>query len=178
MSKKTSWHEFTKKALKEIGKEWGYAVSESEKVMVIAKTFSMFRHQITGKGYEILRKGAEERESHVLSYKPDVVWKKGRYYKAIFEVECLDERMSGIKKRKYAIGSMMLAYLAMIEKSAKYLIIISNNESLYRELVKFKHIISLEHEDCIHTYCLTAHNPPNINIGLKELLSKVFIKNY
>lgn len=174
MPRKTSWHEIAKEALKEIGKEWGYAVSESEKEMVFATKFRMFRHRLYGKGNEIIKGGASERKPHVLSYKPDVVWKKGRNYRAIFEIEFLDERKSGIEKRKYAIGSLMLAYLAMVEKSVEELYFVTNNESLCREISTFKQIIPLKHEDCTYTLFLSAQNPPHIKRGLQEFLSTHF----
>ncbi len=172
MPKKTSWHEFAKKALKEIGKEWGYTVSESENVMFFAKKFSMVSLSVRIKGQKVTKGGASERKPQTMSYKPDVVWKKGRNYRAIFEIECLDETRSGIEKRKYAIGSLMLAYLAMIEKSAKCVVFVTNNKSLYREMRIFKGFIPLEYGDCIHGLYLRARTP----LIMKELLDTYLSK--
>jgi len=159
-----------KEALKEIGKERGYNVSESEKEMVLATKFKMFRHQIKGKGWEILYGGAAERKAHTLSYKPDVVWKKGRFYRAIFEIEYLNQRKDAMEKRKYAIGSLMLAYLAMVKKSARFLVFVTNNKDLYREILTFKKLIPVEHKDGAHTLYLKAGNQSNIKIGLQKFI--------
>jgi len=176
MPKKTSWHEMAKEALKEIGKEWGYSVSESEKELFFASKFRLFNHQISGKGWEIIREGATERKPYTLSYKPDVVWKKEHNYRAIFEIEYLPQRKSAMEKRKYAIGSLMLAYLAMVEKSVKSLVFLTNNQNLYREILTFKRIIPLEYEAFTHTLCVKASNLPNIKKGLNELLSAMLKK--
>jgi hypothetical protein len=170
MPKVASWHEIAKKALKEIGTEWGYNVSESEKEIVFGTKFSIFRHKITGKGYEVIREGAAKRKPHTLSYKPDGVWKKGRNYRAIFEIECLDEIKRGTAKRKYAIGSLMLAYLAMIKNSVKNVVFVTNNENLYREIKTFKELISLEHGECIICITVKARDPLSIKKGIENYL--------
>jgi len=159
-----------KKALKEIGKERGYDVSESEKEMVLASKFKMFRHEIKGKGWKITYGGPAERKAHTFSYKPDVVWKKRRSYRAIFEIEYLNPRSNAMEKRKYAIGSLMLAYLTMVEKPMRFLVFVTNSKDLYREILTFKKLVPLEYKDSTHTLYLKAHNELNIKIGLQKLI--------
>ena len=125
MPKEVRWHKMVKEGLEEIGENKGYDVSESEKEIVLASRFKMYV--------------GERRKIYTLAYKPDVVWKKGRRYKAIFEIEYLNpQRTSQIMdKRKYSIGSLMLAYLAMIKKSVRRLIFITNNRNLCSEIASF-----------------------------------------
>jgi hypothetical protein len=53
--KEARWHEMVKEALKEIGEEREYDVSESEKEMILpSKRFRMFRYRIEGRGLEII----------------------------------------------------------------------------------------------------------------------------
>ena len=170
MPKEARWHKMVKEALKEIGKERGYDVSDSEKEIVFASKFRMFRHQIKGKSWEIIYGGSAERKPHALSYKPDVVWKKGRHHRAIFEIEYLNPRSSAMEKRKYAIGSWMLAYLAMVQKSVKFLVFVTNNKDLYREILTFKHLVHPKYMDSTHTLYMKAQNQLNIMVGLYEFL--------
>jgi len=173
MVKEPRWHEMVKEALKEIGKERGYDVSESEKEMVFAsKKFKMFRHQIKGRGSEIIYGDAAEREVHTLSYKPDCVWKKRRSYRAVFEIEYSNPRSNAMEKRKYAIGSWMLAYLAMVEKSVRFLVFVTNSKDLYREILTFKRLVPLDYvKDSTRNLYLKARNQLNIKIGLQKLIA-------
>jgi len=170
MPKEASWHKMVKDTLKDVGKERGYDVSESEKEMVLASKFRMFRHQIRGKGREITYGDPEERKTHTFSYKPDVVWKKRRFYRAVFEIEYLNPRSIVMEKRKYAIGSWMLGYLAMVKKSVKFLVFVTNNKDLYLEIMTFKKLIPLEYKDSTHTLYLKAHDQFNITRGLREFI--------
>ena len=161
-----------KKALRKIGKERGYDVSESEKEMVFGSRFKMFDFKEMFSKSKLVFSDTDERKVYTLSYKPDVVWKKGQLYKAVFEIEYLDPQGKLSGKRKYAIGSLMLAYLAMNEKSIKSLIFITNNLSLYREIVTFKNLMSLKYSKNTHTLCFTADDQPSINYGLQRYIIK------
>ena len=174
MPKQARWHEKVKQALKEIGKERGYNVSESEKEMVLAAKFKMFDFKIKTYGSQRYELDIEKRKPHTFSIKPDGVWKKGHIYRAIFEVEYLKASNSQkpMGKRKYSIGSFMLSYLAMIQKSIKYTAFITNNENLYREIVTFKHLIPLKHRKNTYTLCLKASDQPSIKQGLEETFVK------
>ena len=124
MPKENRWHEAVKQVLKEIGEDRGYDVEESEQEMIISKRFGMYDH--------------EKREIHSLSYKPDVVWKKRHRYVAIFEIEYLNPKSTSklMEKRKYAIGSLMLGYVATLHKSIDNLFFITNSEPLCAEMAK------------------------------------------
>lgn len=156
--------------LKEIGKERGYDVSESEKEIVLASKFRMFRRRIEGRGWEIIFGDAAERKAHTFSYKPDVVWKKGHLNRAVFEIEYLNPKSSAKEKRKYAIGSLMLAYLAMVKKSVRFLVFVTNSMELYREIKTYKELVPLEYKDRTHTLYLKAGNRFNIKIGLQKFI--------
>lgn len=169
------WHEMVKEALKETGKERGYDVSESEKEMVLAEKFREFHFELVGAVSDVKDYGKARREPHTFSYKPDGVWKKGLIYRAIFEVEHLRARnSSSIKaKRKYSVGSFMLSYLAMIKKSARHTVFITDNRILYHEIVTFKQLILLGYRKRTHTLFLKADNPYNIKVALeKPLINK------
>lgn len=161
-----------KEALKEIGKERRYDVSESEKEMVLAEKFSKFDFHLVGKGLDVKDYGKSKREPHTFLYKPDGVWKKGHIYRAIFEVEHLRARNNSsiMGKRKYSIGSLMLSYLAMVQKSVKYTVFITDNINLYREIVTFKNLIPLKHRENTYTLCLKANDRYNIKVGLEKTL--------
>jgi len=135
MPKKISWHEMVKEILKEIGKNRGYDVSESEKEMMFAKKFAIYE--------------GDKRAKHTLSYKPDVVWKEGHRYRAVFEVEYVNPNRitQTTTKRKYAIGSLMLAYLAMINKSVNSLVFITNSENLCSEIALYLKLAEIEYSE-------------------------------
>ena len=141
MPKETRWHQKVKEALKKLGEEKGYDVSESEQEILLASRFKRFSN--------------EKREIHALSYRPDVVWKKRHIYRAIFEVEYLNPRskMHLMDKRKYAIGSLMLASLARMQKSVECLVFITNDEALCGEIAKFVQSASIEHLDNTYYLC-------------------------
>ena len=139
MPKQVRWHEMVKKVLKEIGENRGYNVSESEKEMLFTKKFPMYV--------------GDKRKKHTLAYKPDVVWKKGHRYRAVFEVEYMNPNriIQTTSKRKYAVGSLMLSYVAMINKSVEHLVFITNSENLCNEIVKYLKLAEIEYsEDNIH----------------------------
>ncbi len=160
-----------KKALKEIGKERGYDVSESEKEITFASKFRMFRYSIEGRGSALIYDHAlPERKAHILSYKPDCVWKERHLYRAIFEIEYLSPRSRAMERRKYAIGSWMLAYLTMVNKSMRFLVFVTNSKDLYREILVFKKLVTLEYKDSTHTLYLKARDQLNIKIGLQEFI--------
>lgn len=172
MPKEIRWHKLVKEALKEIGKKRGYDVSESEKEMILADKFKMVKFAVGISGSQKYDYDVKKRETHTFSYKPDGVWKKGHIYRAIFEVEHLKIRNGSriTAKRKYSIGSFMLAYLAMFQKSASHIVFITDNLNLYREIVTFKQLIPLEHRKYTHTLFLRASNHPSIKRGLEETL--------
>ena len=80
MPKEARWHEMVKGALKEIGKERGYDVSESEKEMVLVSKFKLFRYRSKSPELDAILADANKRKAYTFSYKPDGVWKKGRSY--------------------------------------------------------------------------------------------------
>jgi len=144
MPKENRWHQTVKQVLKEIGEDRGYNVEESEKEMIFSKRFTIYI--------------GDKKEIHSVSYKPDVVWKKGHQYKAIFEIEYLNPKGTSqlMNKRKYAIGSLMLGYVAMLDKSVDNLYFVTNSEPLCSEMGKlmefadvknFKNVIYLYAED-------------------------------
>ena len=138
--------------------------------MVLASRFRLFHHWSAGWGRDIFFLEASKRKVHTLSYKPDGIWKKGRSYRAIFEIEYLNPRSRGIEKRKYAIGSWMLAYLAMIQKSAKFMVLVTNNADLYREITTFRYLVRHEYMGSTHALYLKAGNKFNIMVGLKQFI--------
>jgi len=135
MPKQVRWHEMVKKVLKQIGENRGYDVSESEKEMLFTSKFTMY--------------DGEQRKKHTLAYKPDVVWKKGHRYRAVFEVEYVNPNRitQTMNKRKYAIGSLMLAYLAMIRKSVRRLVFITNSEDLCNEIANYLKLAEIEYSE-------------------------------
>lgn len=133
MPKEARWHKMVKDVLKEIGEGRGYDVSESEKEMILASKFKMY--------------DKEKSRIHTFLYKPDVIWKKGHRYRAIFEIEYLNPQRTSqvMAKRKYSIGSFMLGYLAMIKKSVRRLVFITNNEDLCSEIASFQALTPLKY---------------------------------
>lgn len=132
MPKEPRWHQTVKEVLKEIGEGKGYDVSESEQEMLFSSKFKMFN--------------GEKRKVHSFLYKPDVVWKKKHIYRAIFEIEYLNPKSSSqlMEKRKYSIGSFMLAYIAMIRKSVYRLVFITNSDELCQEIAKFNQLANVK----------------------------------
>ena len=159
MSKQVSWHEMVKKVLKEIGEDRGYDVSESEKEMLFTKKFTMYV--------------GDKRKKHTLAYKPDVVWKKGHRYQAVFEVEYVNPNRitQTTSKRKYAVGSLMLSYLAMINKSFEHLVFITNSENLCNEIAKYLKLAEIEYsEDNIHWVFIDYISRHSLTKELEDVL--------
>lgn len=50
-----------------------------------------------------------------------------------------------MNKRKYAIGSLMLAYLAMVRKSVRRVVFITNSENLCNEIAIYLKLADIEH---------------------------------
>jgi len=118
-----NWHERVKRVLKEIGESRGHDVSESEQEMFLTRRVSLYI--------------GDEVKLHTLTYKPDVVWKKGGKYYAIFQIEYLKATQQATEKRKYALGSLLLAALSAREKACNKVIFVTNNENLCNEIGKF-----------------------------------------
>lgn len=118
--KKTSWHQRVKEVLKEIGESRGYDVSESEQEIHFTKRVSIYI--------------GDPIKLHTLTCKPDVVWKKGDKYRAVFQIEHAE---NGVEKRKYALGNLFLTLISLRKKSWSKLIYVTNNESLCDEIGKF-----------------------------------------
>ena len=159
MPKETRWHETVKEVVKEIGEKKGYNVSESEKEIILASRFKMY--------------DSERRKIHTLAYKPDVVWKKGREYRAVFEIEYLNPKRSSqiMDRRKYSIGSLMLAYLAMMKKSIRSLVFVSNNRNLCSEIASFIHLTPIKYFDEHILYLAVAETSHS---DLIKVLGKMF----
>ena len=167
------WHKMVKECLKKIG--------ENNILFLILKSPQKFSDRdflLVGKGSRVMDYGKAEREPHIISYKPDCVWKKGQTYRAIFEVEHLKEEARATEKRKYSIGSYMLGYLAYIQKLAKYLVFITDHSGLYIEIVTFKKLLPFEHQKRIHELCIGALrgslNRPNMMIALEQTIVKTW----
>jgi hypothetical protein len=79
------------------------------------------------------------------------VWKKGHKYKTIFEIEYLNPKNPEqlMDKRKYAIGSLMLGYVAMLHKSIDTLYFVTNSEPLCGEIAKLIKLANLSTEERI-----------------------------
>ena len=133
MPKEPRWHQTVKEVIKEIGQSREYDVSESEQEMLFSSKFTMF--------------SGKKRKIHTFSYRPDVVWKKNHIYRAIFEIEYLNPRsnLQLMEKRKYSIGSLMFAYIAMMKKSIKHLVFVTNSEDLCEEIAKFIQLTDVKH---------------------------------
>lgn len=162
MPKEPRWHQKVKDILKELGEKEDYDVSESEKEILLSSRFKRFVD--------------EKRQIHAFAFRPDVVWKKGHLYRAIFEVEYLSPRSKAqlMEKRKYAIGSLMLAYLAMVQKSIENLVFITNNEALCAEIAKFVQLADIEHFNCISYLAEST----NVRSSLAKSLKKVIAKEW
>lgn len=74
----------------------------------------------------------ETPKKHILTYKPDVVWKKGIRYYAIFEVEFLPRGQ--VEKKKYSVGTFLLGLIALCEKGCRNLTLITNSDILCKEI--------------------------------------------
>ena len=160
MPKETRWHQRVKDVLKELGEKEDYDVSESEQEILLSSRFKRFTD--------------EKREIHALAYRPDVVWKKGHICRAIFEVEYLNPRSKAqlMEKRKYAIGSLMLAYLATHQKSVKNLVFITNSEALCAEIAKFVQLLDMGKSDSICYLAVSTSTRSTITRDLKKTLLK------
>jgi hypothetical protein len=160
MSKGTSWHQTVKEVLKELGKKKNYDVSESEQEILLASRFKRF----TG----------EKRQIHELVYKPDIVWKKGHIRQAIFEIEYLNPTSEAqlMEKRKYSIGSLMLAYLAIHQKSIQNLIFVTNSEALCTEIAKFVQLLDSGETNYIWYISEPSLKKSTITRSLEETILK------
>jgi hypothetical protein len=123
----SKWHEYVKGLLKEIGEKSGFDVSESENEMDFPVKYDLFE--------------SEPSEKHILTYKPDVVWKKGIEYKTIIEIEYLNPKAQNINKRKYVLGTFVLGLTALHEKSCKNFVFITNSNSLCEQVGSFYEIL-------------------------------------
>jgi len=117
----------------EIGEQNNYDVSDSEKEMYFTRKFSMFEGESTRK--------------HTLTYKPDVVWKKGMKCHAIFEIEYANPKSQIIEKKKYALGTFLLGLIASQEKNCGNFIIVSNSRNLLEELITSWEVMDFIKED-------------------------------
>jgi len=162
MPKEPRWHQLVKEILKEIGESRGYDVSESEKETMFSSKFKMFDY--------------EERKLHTLSFKPDVVWKKNHIYRTIFEIEYVNPRgnLQLMEKRKYSIGSLMLSYLAMIKKSVKHLVFITNSYDLCSEIAKFVELADVKYFDNIWY----VYEPSTRRLSLRKSLKKTLVNEW
>jgi hypothetical protein len=160
MPRDSGWHQKVKEILKEIGEEEGYDVSESENEILLASRFKIYDD--------------EKKKIHNLMYKPDVVWKDGHIYRAIFEIEYLNPRSKAqlMDKRKYAIGSLMLGFLAMVQKSVDDLVFITNNEELCVEIAKFVRTTNIEHFDNISYISEPSSARSTLTKNLKKIVTK------
>jgi len=144
------WHQFVKASLKEIGEKNGFDVSESEKEMYFPVKFALFN--------------GDSAEKHILTYKPDIVWKKGINYHVIFEIEYLDPKSRILDKRKYVLGTFLLGLIALSEKSCKNLVLITNRETLVEDsgtcykILNRKKILSKDflNNIYVHWYCFDS----------------------
>lgn len=118
--RENKWHQHVKELLKEIGEKSGFNVSESETEMYFPVKYKLF--------------GGDSAEKHILTYKPDVVWKKGMQYYVIFEIEYLNPKSQFLDKRKYVLGTFLLGLTALHEKSCKNFILIANKEILCEDV--------------------------------------------
>jgi hypothetical protein len=118
--REAKWHGFIKKVLKEIGEKYEFDVSESEKEMYFPVKYRLF--------------DGVHAEKHILTYKPDVVWKKGMQYHTIFEIEYLNPKSQVLDKRKYVLGTFLLGLTALCEKSCRNLVLITNKKTLCEDV--------------------------------------------
>jgi len=142
--REAKWHEFIKERLKGIGEKSGFEVSESENDMYFTIKYPLFC--------------GDSAEKHTLTYKPDVVWKKGMQYRTIFEIEYLNPKSQSLDKRKYVLGTFILGLIAAYEKSCKNFVLITNREDLCKEVgtsYEFlkKKIFSKDWKDIVMWYC-------------------------
>ena len=158
MSKRAGWHQIVKEVLKELGQKKNYDVSESEQEILLASRFQRFAD--------------EKRQIHELAYKPDILWKKGHIRQAIFEVEYLNPRSEPqlMDKRKYSIGSFMLAYLATHQRSIKNLVFITNSEALCGEIAKFVQLLDFGKTDHIWYLAEPSTKKSTITKSLKKTI--------
>jgi len=113
--------------LKEIGKKNGFDVSTSEQEIHFTERFALFED--------------EGREKHTLTYKPDVVWKKGVKTHAIFEIEYLNPKGNISEKKKYALGTFLLGLVASCISSCRDFILITNRDDLCKEIATCQQLL-------------------------------------
>lgn len=118
--REAKWHQTIKNILMEIGERNGFDISESEREMYFTTKFALFED--------------ESRKKHTLTYKPDVVWKKGIKYHAIFEIEYLNPRGQIVEKKKYSLGTLILGLIASCEKSCRNFTLVTNRDVLCKEI--------------------------------------------
>jgi len=156
--RETKWHQSVKELLKEIGERNDFNVSESETEMYFPIKYKLF--------------GGEPAEKHILTYKPDVIWKKGMKYYAIFEIEYLNPKSQFLDKRKYVLGTFLLGLTALHEKSCKNFVLVTNKEILCEdvgtcfEILRKKKIFSEDYLKSIDVmwYCFD----PSINERFRD----------
>lgn len=167
--KEGKWHQAIKHILMEMGEKKSYDVSESENEMYFTEKFSMFE--------------GEKREKHTLTYKPDVVWKRGIRYQAIFEIEYLSPSGQTVEKRKYALGTFLLSLIASHRKGCGKFVVVSNNERLLREIITSWMIIDFLREDSEVEVCFISLDPSEDNrfkdpVYLKKHVEKCVTEDF
>jgi hypothetical protein len=164
LPEETRWHEMAKEVIQEIGKQRGYSVSESETEMILATRLRRYKD--------------ENREIQTLKYKPDVVWKQGHIYRAIFEIEYLNPDWDSqlMNKRKYAIGSIMLAHAAMLSKSISRLVFVTNSKVLCDEIAIFLKTAKPQKYSTQKVYYI--YNPTNIRQDLMTHFYKWMVSRW
>lgn len=156
--RETKWHQHVKESLKEIGEKSGFDVSESETEMYFPVKYKLFR--------------GDSAEKHMLTYKPDVVWKKGVQYYAIFEIEYLNPKSQFLDKKKYVLGTFLLGLTALHEKSCQSFILITNKKILWEdvmtcyEILKKKKIFSEDYFKSTEVMCFCYD--PSINKKFRD----------
>lgn len=82
--REAKWHQTIKDLLKEIGEKDGFDVSESKKETHFTTRFALFE--------------GEKPKKHTLTYKPDVVWKKGMTLSQSLRLNIIQKANSGEEK--------------------------------------------------------------------------------
>lgn len=163
MPKQARWHKKVKEVLEEIGRKKGYDVSESEKEVILASKFQMY--------------DGERRKIHTILYKPDVVWKKRQIYRAVFEIEYVNPLKGSqvMDKRKYSIGSLMLAYMMMMKKSVRRTVVITNCKDLCSNIGCFVQLTPLKYSKETILY---LYEPNTTRSGLYKSLEETLIDDW
>jgi len=163
--RETKWHQYVKKLLKEFGKEKGFDVSESETEMYFTVKYKL--------------SDEDSAEKHVLTYKPDVVWKKEGKYVAIFEIEYLNPKSQFLDKKKYVLGTFLLGLTALHEKLCPNFILVTNKKILWEnvktcyEFLKKKKIFSEDYFKSTEVLCFCCDPSNNKKFRDPTYLKKV-----